>query len=170
MRCPTCGTPGAPLRRPCGSCGERPSLRAFGLLAFADDPDSPPMYRPPHPAELAAPKARVAAAGIDVSLAFVALLWSGAIGTDQAFSHPATGSTNPSTTAPPAPSSSTPTPPAGSHPPTRPSAPTERSHPLGTVGTTAARGRLGSGAEDGRTAGNDRIHPCRGPRPPRRSR
>ena len=92
MRCPTCGTPGAPLRRPCGSCGERPSLRAFGLLAFADDPDSPPMYRPPHPAELAAPKARVAAAGIDVSLAFVALLWSGAIGTDQAFSHPVTGS------------------------------------------------------------------------------
>jgi uncharacterized RDD family membrane protein YckC len=34
----------------------------------------------------------VGAAGIDVALAFVVLLWSGAIGTDQAFSHPVSGS------------------------------------------------------------------------------
>jgi uncharacterized RDD family membrane protein YckC len=78
-------------RRPCGSCGERATLRALGRLAFADDPTSPPMYRPPRPAQLAAPRARIAAAGIDIALAFLALLWSGAIGTDQAFAHPTTG-------------------------------------------------------------------------------
>src|SRR3954447_6023611 len=98
MQCPTCGSRDGSWRRPCGKCGERATLRAFGRLAFVDDPASPPLYRPPHPppplsrppppAELAAPRARLAAAGIDVTLAFLALLWAGAIGTDQAFSHP----------------------------------------------------------------------------------
>lgn len=92
MRCPTCGATGGSWRRPCGNCGERPTLRALGRLAFADDPTAPPRDRPPPPSELAVPRARLAAAGIDVSLAFVALLWSGAIGTDQAFSHPVSGS------------------------------------------------------------------------------
>ena len=87
MQCPACGSREGSWRRPCGRCGERPSLRAFGRLAFADDPDAPPQYRPPRPVELAAPRARLAAAGIDVTLAFLALLWSGAVGPDQAFSH-----------------------------------------------------------------------------------
>ena len=92
MQCPMCGSRDGSWRRPCGKCGERATLRAFGRLAFVDDPESPPLYRPPHPAELAAPRARLAAAGIDVTLAFLALLWAGAIGTDQAFSHPVSGS------------------------------------------------------------------------------
>ena len=92
MQCPTCGAREGSWRRPCGNCGERATLRALGRLAFADDPDAPPRNRPPRPTELAAPRARLAAAGIDVALAFLALLWSGAIGTDQAFSHPVSGS------------------------------------------------------------------------------
>jgi uncharacterized RDD family membrane protein YckC len=53
---------------------------AFGRLAFADDPTTPTLCRPPRPAELATPRARVLAAGIDVTLAVMALVWSGAIG------------------------------------------------------------------------------------------
>jgi uncharacterized RDD family membrane protein YckC len=37
-------------------------------------------------AEIATPQARIAAAAIDLSLAFVALLWTGSIGADLAFS------------------------------------------------------------------------------------
>jgi len=85
MQCPTCGAREGSWRRPCGSCGERASLRAFGRLAFAEDPDAPPRYWPPRPVELASPRSRISAAAIDVALAFLALLWSGAIGTDQAF-------------------------------------------------------------------------------------
>ena len=85
MRCPTCGTLDGSWRRPCGSCGEKATLRAFGRLAFADDPTAPPRDRPARPDEVASPQARLAAAGIDVALAALALLWSGAIGRDQAF-------------------------------------------------------------------------------------
>ena len=92
MQCPTCGSLGGAWRRPCGKCGERPSLRAFGRLAFADDPTSPPLDRPPRAAEVAAPRARILAAGLDVTLALVALLWSGAIGNDRAFAAHATAS------------------------------------------------------------------------------
>jgi len=92
VQCPTCGALNGSWRRPCGSCGQRASLRAFGRLAFTDDPTSPPLYRPPRPAELAAPQARIAAAGIDTALAILALLWSGAIGNSQALAHPVTGS------------------------------------------------------------------------------
>ena len=87
MQCPTCGSLEGRWRAPCGSCGERPSLRAFGRLAFAEDPTAPPLDRPVRPAELATPQARVIAAVIDVTLAFVALLWTGALGTDLAFAH-----------------------------------------------------------------------------------
>jgi uncharacterized RDD family membrane protein YckC len=91
MQCPTCGSLAGRWRGPCGSCGERPSLRAFSRLAFAEDPTAPPLSRPPRPAELARPQARITAAAIDVTLALVALLWSGAIGSDQAFTpHPST--------------------------------------------------------------------------------
>ena len=62
-------------------------MRAFGRLAFAEDPTAPPLERPPRPVELATPQSRVAAAAIDVALAFVILLWTGAIGTDLAFAH-----------------------------------------------------------------------------------
>ena len=85
MQCPTCGSLAGRWRGPCGSCGERPSLRAFGRLAFADDPTAPPRSRPPRPAEVATPRARVTAAALDVTFAVVALLWSGAIGSDLAF-------------------------------------------------------------------------------------
>ncbi|MCA1843591.1 MAG: RDD family protein, partial [Actinobacteria bacterium] len=71
----------------CGSCGERPSLRAFGRLAFAEDPTAPPLDRPARPAELARPQSRVLAAAMDVGLAVVALLWTGTLGTDLAFAH-----------------------------------------------------------------------------------
>jgi uncharacterized RDD family membrane protein YckC len=56
-------------------------------LAFADDPTAPPQNRPVRPSELATPRARVTAALIDVTLAAIALLWSGAFGDDQAFAH-----------------------------------------------------------------------------------
>ena len=85
VQCPTCGSLAGRWRGPCGSCGERFSLRAFGRLAFAEDPTAPPQYRPARPAELATPQARITAAAIDVGLAFLALLWSGAIGNDPAF-------------------------------------------------------------------------------------
>jgi uncharacterized RDD family membrane protein YckC len=86
MQCPTCGSPAGRWRGPCGSCGERPTLRAFSRLAFAEDPTAPPRLRPLRPAELATPQARMTAAAIDVGLAFLALLWSGAMGSDLAFS------------------------------------------------------------------------------------
>jgi uncharacterized RDD family membrane protein YckC len=85
VQCPTCGALGEQWRRPCGKCGERPSLRAFVRLAFAEDPTSPALSRPPRPAELAVPRARLIAAGLDITFALVALLWSGAIGSDRAF-------------------------------------------------------------------------------------
>lgn len=85
MRCPTCGALDGSWRRPCGLCGHKATLRAFGLLAFADDPTAPPRDRPPRPAEVATPRARVTAAGLDLAFAGLALLWSGALGFDQAF-------------------------------------------------------------------------------------
>ena len=87
MQCPTCGSLAGRWRGPCASCGVRPSLRAFGRLAFAEDPTAPPQLRPVRPAELAPPRARIVAAAIDVTLAGIALVWSGAIGADQAFAH-----------------------------------------------------------------------------------
>jgi uncharacterized RDD family membrane protein YckC len=69
----------------CGTCGGRASLRAFGRQAFAEDPTIPPLYRPGRPAELASPQSRIVAAAIDVTLAGIALLWTGAIGADLAF-------------------------------------------------------------------------------------
>jgi uncharacterized RDD family membrane protein YckC len=87
VQCPTCGSQAGRWRAPCGSCGERASIRAFGRLAFADDPTAPALDRPARPAELAAPQARIIAAAIDVTLAGVALLWTGAIGADLAFAH-----------------------------------------------------------------------------------
>jgi uncharacterized RDD family membrane protein YckC len=74
-------------RGPCGSCGERASLRAFGRLAFAEDPTAPPLDRTARPAELASPQARIIAAALDLTLAGVALLWTGTIGADLAFAH-----------------------------------------------------------------------------------
>jgi len=62
-------------------------VRAFGRLAFAEDPTAPPIERPARPTQLASPQTRIMAAVIDVTLAFVALLWTGAIGTDLAFAH-----------------------------------------------------------------------------------
>lgn len=87
MQCPTCGSRAGRWRSPCGSCGERASIRAFGRLAFADDPTTPPLYRAVRPPELASPQSRIIAAAIDVTLAGIALLWTGAIGADLAFSH-----------------------------------------------------------------------------------
>ena len=89
MQCPTCGArEGSSWRRPCDRCGERASLRAFGRLAFAEDPTTPNRDRPPRPAELASPQGRVVAAALDVTFAGLALLWSGAFGRDQAFGDP----------------------------------------------------------------------------------
>jgi uncharacterized RDD family membrane protein YckC len=89
VQCPTCGARDGSWRRPCGSCGERASLRALGRLAFAEDPSVPTRDRPPRPAELASPQARIVAAALDVTFAGLALLWSGALGSDQAFAtHP----------------------------------------------------------------------------------
>ena len=85
MQCPTCGALAGSWRRPCGRCGERASLRAFGRLAFAEDPTTPNRVRHPRPAEIAPPRARVQAAALDVTFAVLALLWSGAIGDDPAF-------------------------------------------------------------------------------------
>jgi uncharacterized RDD family membrane protein YckC len=85
VQCPTCGSLDGRWRGPCGRCGERASFRAFGRLAFAEDPSTPPLYRPARPAELASPQSRIIAAAIDVSLAGIALLWTGAIGADLAF-------------------------------------------------------------------------------------
>jgi uncharacterized RDD family membrane protein YckC len=87
VQCPTCGSLAGRWRAPCGSCGERPSIRAFGRLAFAEDPDTPPLYRPARPAELATPQSRIIAAAVDVTLAGIALLWTGSIGADLAFAH-----------------------------------------------------------------------------------
>jgi uncharacterized RDD family membrane protein YckC len=87
VQCPTCGSRAGRWRGPCGSCGERPSVRAFGRLAFAEDPTAPSLYRPARPAELASPQSRIVAAVIDVILAGIALLWTGAIGADPAFAH-----------------------------------------------------------------------------------
>lgn len=88
MQCPTCGAGKVSWRRPCGSCGERASLRAFGRLALAEDPTTPNRDRPPRPAELASPQSRVVAAALDLTFAGLALLWSGAFGFDQAFGDP----------------------------------------------------------------------------------
>src|ERR1044072_6338004 len=88
MQCPTCGAREGSWRRPCGSCGERASLRAFSRLAFAEDPTTPNRDRPPRPAELASPQSRIVAAALDIGFAGLALLWSGAFGTDQAFGDP----------------------------------------------------------------------------------
>ena len=85
MQCPTCGSLDGSWRRPCGACGERPTLRAFGRLAFAEDPTAPQRDRKPRPVQLATPQARVTAAALDVTFAGLALLWSGALGLDQAF-------------------------------------------------------------------------------------
>lgn len=85
MQCPTCGALAGSWRRPCGRCGERASLRAIGRLAFAEDPTAPPRTRHPRPVQVAPPKARITAAGLDVAFAGLALLWSGAIGSDPAF-------------------------------------------------------------------------------------
>lgn len=87
MQCPTCGSLDGRWHGPCGSCGERASLRAFSRLAFAEDPTSPPLQQQARPAELASPQSRIAAAAIDVTLAGIALLWTGAIGADLAFNH-----------------------------------------------------------------------------------
>ncbi len=87
MKCPTCGSLAGRWSGPCGRCGERASLRAFGRLAFAEDPTIPPLYRATRPAELASPQSRIIAAAIDVMLAGIALLWTGALGTDLAFSN-----------------------------------------------------------------------------------
>ena len=62
-------------------------MRAFGRLAFAEDPTAPLLERSTRPAELATPQSRIVAAAIDVTLAAIALLWTGAIGADLAFSH-----------------------------------------------------------------------------------
>jgi len=85
MRCPACGALDGSWRRPCGRCGRKATLRAFGLLAFADDPTSPPRDRPPRPAQVATPQTRVTAAVLDVGFAGLALVWSGALGIDPAF-------------------------------------------------------------------------------------
>jgi uncharacterized RDD family membrane protein YckC len=85
MQCPTCGSLTGSWRRPCHHCGERASLRAYGRLAFAEDPTAPARSRHPRPPEVADPGARLAAAGLDVAFAGLALLWSGAIGSDPAF-------------------------------------------------------------------------------------
>ena len=85
MQCPTCGSRQGRWGAPCGSCGERPSLRAFGRLAFAEDPTAPPLDRAVRPTELASPQSRIIAAAIDLALAGIALLWTGAIGADLAF-------------------------------------------------------------------------------------
>src|SRR5688500_10263686 len=85
MQCPSCGAPAASWRRPCGACGERSTLRTFGRLAFADDPTIPNRVRHPRPAQIATPRARIAAAALDLTFAGLILLWSGAIGTDPAF-------------------------------------------------------------------------------------
>ena len=87
MQCPTCGSIEGRWRGPCGRCGGRASIRAFSRLAFAEDPTSPPLLRSDRPAELASPQSRIIAAAIDVTLAGIALLWTGAIGTDLAFDH-----------------------------------------------------------------------------------
>jgi uncharacterized RDD family membrane protein YckC len=87
VQCPTCGSLDGRWRGPCGSCGERASIRAFGRLAFAEDPTAPVLDRPTRPAELASPQSRIIAAAIDVTLAGIALLWTGAIGADLAFDH-----------------------------------------------------------------------------------
>lgn len=85
MQCPNCGAPAALWRCACGACGERATLRALGRLAFADDPTSPNRVRHPRPAQIATPRARITAAALDVTFAGLALLWSGAIGSDPAF-------------------------------------------------------------------------------------
>src|SRR6185503_16239370 len=87
VQCPTCGSLAGRWRSPCGRCGERPSLRAFSRLAFAEDPTAPPLDGAARAAELASPQSRIVAAAIDLALAFIALLWTGAIGADLAFSH-----------------------------------------------------------------------------------
>lgn len=91
MQCPTCGSPACTWRGPCGRCGERPTLRAFGRLAFAEDPTAPVPVRPDRPPELARPQARIAAAALDLAFAGLVLVWSGAIGSDPAFSVAASG-------------------------------------------------------------------------------
>jgi uncharacterized RDD family membrane protein YckC len=91
VQCPTCGAHEGSWRRPCASCGERATLRAYSRLAFAEDPTAPPRDRVPRPAELATPQARIVAAALDVTFAVVALLWSGALGTDQAFANEYSG-------------------------------------------------------------------------------
>jgi uncharacterized RDD family membrane protein YckC len=91
MQCPTCGSLTGRWRAPCGSCGERPTLRAFSRLAFAEDPTTPFRDRPVRPPEVATPQARITAAALDVTFAVLALLWSGAIGSDQAFTPEASG-------------------------------------------------------------------------------
>lgn len=85
MQCPTCGAPVGSWRRPCVACGERATLRAFGRLAFAEDPTTPSRERHPRPVQIATPRGRITAAALDVSFAGLALLWSGAIGEDPAF-------------------------------------------------------------------------------------
>ncbi|HEV7536332.1 MAG TPA: hypothetical protein VGP90_11900, partial [Acidimicrobiia bacterium] len=75
VQCPTCGSRHGSWTRPCGNCGERPSLRAFGRLAFAEDPTTPPRFQAARPHELAEPRARIIAAAFDITFAFLALLW-----------------------------------------------------------------------------------------------
>ena len=86
VQCPTCGSVAGRWRGPCGSCGERASIRAFSRLAFAEDPTTPPL-RSVRPVRRSWPRRRPASSPRPSTsrCAGIALLWTGAIGTDLAF-------------------------------------------------------------------------------------
>jgi uncharacterized RDD family membrane protein YckC len=85
VRCGACGAVNKYQRRHCHGCGEPLSLRALIRLLFSPDPTSPgasPSGRPP---ELASPRLRLLAAGLDITLMVLALFSVGALGHDPAF-------------------------------------------------------------------------------------
>ena len=83
MQCHVCG---AVIRfRRCRRCGARQSTRALIRRLFAADPDAADGVPIPRSPELASPRSRLLAAGLDVSLMVMSLSWVGALGFDPAF-------------------------------------------------------------------------------------
>jgi hypothetical protein len=86
MHCQACGALTAYRRRYCNSCGEPLARRDLIRQLFAADPGSADESPPSGPAlELASPRARIVAAGIDITIMVVALFFVGVLGEDPAF-------------------------------------------------------------------------------------
>ncbi len=84
VQCQRCGATNG-FRRNCHRCGERFSSRALARRLFSADSDDPAGTEAVRRPDLASPRARLAAAALDVTVMLVALSFVGALGWDPAF-------------------------------------------------------------------------------------